>query len=68
MLKMFYLCGFFRCTVNLMGYRKIIRSLIRFLSLYLNEFLQSEMKQKLSSVQKITFITAIADKNNNSIL
>ena len=45
-----------------MGSRKIIRSLIRFLNLYLNEFLQSEMKQKLSSAQKITFITAIADK------
>ena len=28
----------------------------------LNEFLQSEIKQKLSSVQQITSITAIADK------
>ena len=30
------------------------------LNLQLNEYLQSEIKQKLSSVQKITCITAIA--------
>ena len=33
-----------------------------FLNLPLNESLQLEIKQKLSSVQKITCITAIADK------
>ena len=33
-----------------------------FLSLQLNEFLQSEIKQKLSSVQQIISITAIVDK------
>ena len=32
------------------------------LSLQLKEFLQSEKKQKFSSVQKISCITAIADK------
>ena len=37
----------------------IICSFIWFLSLQLNESLQSEIKQKLSSVQKITCITAI---------
>ena len=33
-----------------------------FLNLALNESLQLEIKQKISSVQKITCITAIADK------
>ena len=33
----------------------------------LNEFLQSEIKQKLSAVKKITWITAIADKKIISI-
>ena len=33
-----------------------------FLNLQLNEFLQSEIKQKLSSVQKVTRITTIANK------
>ena len=42
-------------------YKIIICSCITFLSLQLNEFLRSEIKQKLSSVQKITCITAIAD-------
>ena len=32
------------------------------MSVQLNEFLQSVIKQKLSSVQKIPCITAIADK------
>ena len=36
-------------------------SFISFLSLQLNGFPQSELKQ-LSSIQKITFITAIADQ------
>ena len=40
----------------------IIYSFINVLSLHLNEFVQSEIKQKLSSVQKITCITATADK------
>ena len=33
----------------------------------LNELLQSEIKQKLSAVKKITWITAIADKKIISI-
>ena len=33
----------------------------------LNEFLQSEIKQKLSAVKKITWITAITDKKIISI-
>ena len=37
------------------------------MSLYLNEFVQSETKQKLSSVHKITSITAIADKKVISV-
>ena len=45
------------------GLKKVIICLfINFLNLRLNEFLQSEIKQKLSSIQKITCITAIADK------
>ena len=44
----------------LMGCR--ISSFISFLSLQLNEFLQSEINEKLSSVQKITYIAAIVDK------
>ena len=40
----------------------IVCSLISFLSLQLNEFLQPEIKQKLSSVQKITCVTAITNK------
>ena len=44
-------------------YKIIICSFISFLSLQLNEFLQSEIKQKLSSDQKITCINAIADKD-----
>ena len=40
----------------------IISSLISFLSLQSNEFLQSEIKQKFILVPKITCITAIADK------
>ena len=43
----------------------IICSFISFLSLQLSEFLQSEIKQKLSSVQKITCITA---NNDNKII
>ena len=45
------------------GLQKIIICLfISFLKLQVNEFLQSEIKQKLSSVQKITCITAIVNK------
>ena len=40
---------------------------MNFLSLQLNEFLQTEIKQKLSSVQKITYLTAIADKKTISV-
>ena len=40
----------------------IICSFINFLSLQLNEFLQSEIKKELSSVQETPWITAIADK------
>ena len=40
----------------------IISSFISFLSLQLNEFLQSEINKKLSSVRKITYIVAIVDK------
>ena len=43
-------------------WKVIICSLIRFLSLQLNEFLELEIKPKLSSVQKIISITAIADQ------
>ena len=50
--------------VHLIGYRKLLfaRLFISFLSLQLNEFLQSGIMHNLSSVQKITYITAIADK------
>ena len=41
----------------------IISSLKSFFSLQLHEFLQSEVKQKLSSNQKINNITANADKD-----
>ena len=45
------------------GLQEIIICLfISFLGLYLNEFLQSEIKQRLSSVENMTCITAIADK------
>ena len=45
------------------GLQKIsICLFISFLSLQLNEFRPSEIKQKLSSVLKVTCITAIADK------
>ena len=40
----------------------IICSFISFLSLYLNKFLQSEIMQKLFSVQKITRTTTVFDK------
>ena len=45
----------------------IICSFISFLSLHLNEFLQLKIKQKLSLVQKITCITAIANKKIISV-
>ena len=48
-------------------YKLIICWFISFLSYQLSEFLQSEIKQKLSSVQKITCVTAIADKEIISI-
>ena len=37
------------------------------MSLELNGFLQSEIKQKLSSVQKITYTISLADKNKISV-
>ena len=45
----------------------IIFFLISFLNLQLNEFLQAEIKHKLSSVQKIIYITAISDKKIISV-
>ena len=45
-----------------------VGSFISFFSLYLNGFLQSEIQQKLSSFQKITCITAIADNKIISAL
>ena len=48
-------------------YEKIISSFMSFLSLHLNEILQSEIKQKLFSVQKTTCITAIPDKKIISV-
>ena len=48
-------------TVHLMGYRS-------FLSLILNELLQSEIVQKLTSLQKITCISVITDKKINFTL
>ena len=53
---------FYLYLSHLTGYRKYICLFIRFLSSYLNEFLQSEIKEKLFSVQKVTCITVIADK------
>ena len=44
------------------GLDGLICSFISFLSLQLNEFLQSEIEQKLSSIQKFTCVTAIANK------
>ena len=44
-----------------------ICSFISFLSLQLNEYLQPEIKQKPSSVQKITCVTAIANKRTISV-
>ena len=64
MLKMFYLYGFVRWT-NYIWWaidNNYICSFISFLSLQLNEFLQPEIKQTLSSFQKITCITAIAEE------
>ena len=52
--------------LHLIGYRKFICSFTNFFSLQLNEFLQSEIKQKLSAVQKLTYIAAIADKRITS--
>ena len=50
------------------GLQKItICSYASFLSLRVNEFLQSEIKQKLSSVQRITYITATAGKKITSV-
>ena len=46
--------------VHLMSCKK---QLLIFMSLELNGFLQSEIKQKLSSVQKTTYTIALADKN-----
>ena len=63
MLKMFYLYGFVRWT-NYIWWaidNNYTCSFISFLSLQLNEFLQPEAKQNLSSFQKITCITAIAE-------
>ena len=51
---------------NLMGYRKKFFKI--FLSLQLNEFLESEIRQKLSSVQKIACINAITDKKIITLL
>ena len=49
------------------GLQKItICSYTSFLSLRVNEFLQSEIKQNLSSVQRITYITATAGKKITS--
>ena len=50
--------------VHLMSCKK---QLLRFMSLELNSFLQSEIKQRLSSVQKITYTIALADKNIVSV-
>ena len=45
------------------GLQKIVSCLlISFFSLQLNEFLQSEIQQTLTSIQKVTCITGIADK------
>ena len=64
MLKMFYLHGI---AVHLMGYRKQIftRLWAFWVSHWMNEFLQWEIKWKLSSVQNIYCITAIADKKKS---
>ena len=53
--------------VHLMNYiwwaiKIIICSFVDFLSLQLNKFLLSEIKQNLSSVQKTSCINEIADK------
>ena len=50
--------------VHLMSCKK---QLLRFMSLELNGFLQSEIKQRLSSVQKITYTISLADKNKISV-
>ena len=44
-----------------------IYSVISFLSLQLNQFLQTEIKQKIFSVLKIARITAIVDKKTISV-
>ena len=51
--------------VHLIGYRKLFCLFIE-LRWQLNKFLQSVIKQKLSLVQKITRINAIADKKKMS--
>ena len=58
-LKMFYQSALMGCRIS---------SFISFLSLQLNEFLQSEINQKLSSVQEITCNAAIADKKIISVI
>ena len=45
----------------------IISSYISLLSLQMNEFLQSEMKQNILSVQRTTYITAPASKKIASV-
>ena len=61
-LKIFYLYGFVRWTKCIWWlYNLTICSFINFLSLQLNDILQSEIKQNYLQFKKITFITAIAD-------
>ena len=53
--------------VHFMGIENDYLLFNKLLSLQLNEFPQSEVKQKFSSIQKITYITAIADKKIISV-
>ena len=69
MLKMFYLHEFVRWTKGIWWAIENNYLLVYKLSEFAVEWIAAiRMKQKLSSVQKITCITAIADKKIGSIL
>ena len=53
--------------VRLMSHKNNDLPFLSILSLRLNESLQQEIKQELSSVQKITCITTMADKRIISV-
>ena len=68
MLKMFYMREFVRWTKCIWwAIENHYLHVYKFFEFVVNEFLQSEITQKLSSVQKIICITAIADEKIRSL-